>query len=221
MPINTDPLTCIWKIFIPTPSRYQPFSSSHSSSSRQPAGSSAPPLPWRPCCCSPCLDEEQPCPPCSALLVFHPTGSPSSPARRKLFPAACSHQGSPVPSLLSAQPWLASLHGRIPLRWTPRRKPTTLPTLSFLLLPYSTSTLLPWRPAGQAPPTASSPPLLDTHSSFLPWRSSKPPWPPICCIPAPLPLSPTPPRCSPWSMPAIRRNVQLLSQGPLPFPSRL
>jgi hypothetical protein len=38
------------------------------------AGSSAPPLPWRPCCCSPCLDEEQPCPPCSALLVFHPAG---------------------------------------------------------------------------------------------------------------------------------------------------
>jgi hypothetical protein len=38
------------------------------------AGSSAPPLPWRPCYCSPCLDEEQSCPPCSALLVFHPAG---------------------------------------------------------------------------------------------------------------------------------------------------
>ena len=30
-------------------------------------------------------------------------------------------------------------------------------------------------PPNRAPPTASSPPLLDAHNSFLPWRSSKPP----------------------------------------------
>jgi hypothetical protein len=45
--------------------------------------------------------------------------------------------------------------------------------------------------------------------------SSIPPWP------APLLLSPTPPCCSKWCPPAIRRNVQLLLQGPLPFPSQL
>jgi hypothetical protein len=57
---------------------------------QRPSPSSAPPLPWRPCCCSPCLDEEKSCPPCSALLVFHPVGSPSSPWKLKPLSASSS-----------------------------------------------------------------------------------------------------------------------------------
>jgi hypothetical protein len=76
-----------------------------------------------------------PAPPSALRSPAIPTARSSANSHRIQLPVLHPASSARAPHSMKqrAGSMVFSLHGRIPLRWTPRRKPTTLPTLSFLL----------------------------------------------------------------------------------------